>query len=108
MSGVILEEIKNQLGLEPEETNFDTEIMIHINSVLMVLQQLGFPAFFATKETMWDEYLDYSKNTQAIKSYMFLKVKLIFDPPTGSVLSAYQDQISEFEWRLNVQVEGSG
>lgn len=108
----ILSSIKKLLGIEESYTHFDTDLIIHINSVLMVLTQLGVgpsEGFVITgpSET-WDKFLPDSNKIklEATKSYVFLKVKMLFDPPTSSaVMEAYNRQISEFEWRLNVAVD---
>lgn len=83
---------------------------MHINSVFMVLTQLGVgPAegFAIEDETsVWTDFIPEGVKLEAVKSYMFLKVKLIFDPPLSSaVMESYKRQIDEFEWRLNVAAE---
>lgn len=107
----ILTSIKKLLGPEEEITNFDTDIIIHINSALMVLTQLGVgpsEGYFITgpSET-WNDFLgkDLSK-LEAVKSYIYLKVRLLFDPPASSaVIESTNKMIQEFEWRLNVGAE---
>lgn len=110
MEDSILLSIKKMLGTTVEYDYFDPEIVININSVLMILDQLGVGkrGFVITGpiET-WTDFLEGSKNLELVKSYVYLKVKLIFDPPTTGVLhEAMERQIQEFEWRLNVQAEG--
>lgn len=83
---------------------------MHINSVFMVLTQLGVgPAegFAIEDETsVWTDFLPQGAKLEAVKSYMFIKVKLIFDPPLSSaVMESYKRQLDEFEWRLNVAAE---
>lgn len=108
----ILKSIKKMLGPTEDYTYFDPDIMIHINSVLMILTQLGVgpkSGFFITgPDETWADYLgDDLTKLELVKSYIYLKVKLIFDPPTTGVLhEAMERQIQEFEWRLNVQAEG--
>lgn len=108
----ILQSIKKMLGPTEDYTYFDSDIVIHINSVLMILNQLGVgpkQGFFITGESeTWSDYLgDNAGKIELVKSYIYLKVKLIFDPPTTGVLhEAMERQIQEFEWRLNVQAEG--
>jgi len=105
----ILNDVKEQLGLLPGDTSFNTPIIIHINSVFTVLTQLGVgpsEGYMITDENnQWDEFYE-DQRLNAIKSYMFLRVKLFFDPPTtGFVTSSYERQILEMEWRLNAEVD---
>ena len=103
----ILTSIKKLLGIAEEYTHFDTDLIMHINSVFMVLTQLGVgPAegfIIEDKNTDWTDYIEDPVQLQAVKSYMHLKVKLLFDPPLSSaVIESMNRMISEFEWRLNV------
>lgn len=107
----ILYSIKKLLGLDKDYDAFDTDVMIHINSVLMIVNQLGVEpdrmfSISGPNET-WADFLGEDANKiNLVKSYMFLKVKLLFDPPSTGVLhEAMERQIKEFEWRLNVQVD---
>ena len=108
----ILTSIKKMLGIDEEYTHFDADIIMHINSVLMILTQLGVgPAegFMIEDDTStWVDFIPEANAVQlhAVKSYIFMKVKLIFDPPLSSaVIESYNRQIAEFEWRLNVAVD---
>ena len=106
----ILTSVKKMLGIETEYEHFDADILMHINSVFSVLTQLGVgPAsgFTVTDDkTNWVEFMQDEPKLNLVKSYMFLKVKLLFDPPMSSaVLECYKTQISEYEWRLNVAAE---
>lgn len=105
----ILTSIKKLLGITEEYTHFDADIIMHINSVFMVLNQLGVgptAGFFIEDEsTTWDEYLGDPTELQLVKTYMYMKVRMMFDPPTGGVLNSMKEQINEFEWRLNVAVD---
>ena len=110
MNESILNSIKKLLGITAEYTNFDTDIIMHINSVFMILNQLGVgpsKCFRIEDEyTTWDEYITEDNDLDAVKTYMYLKVKLLFDPPlSSSVLEANKQLINELEWRLNVQVK---
>lgn len=104
----ILQSIKKLLGIEPDYTYFDQDLIIHINSVLSILSQIGFgpeEGFFITGETeTWDDLFDESNpQMQLVKSYIYLKVRLMFDPPLNStVINSINAQIAELEWRLNV------
>ena len=110
MEESILISIKKLLGLSKDYTAFDTDIIIHINSVFMILNELGIgPAegfMIEDKTATWDEYIDDDKKFNAIQTYIYLKVKLVFDPPLSSaVMEANKQMINELEWRLNVQAE---
>lgn len=106
----ILTSVKKMLGLPKEYEHFDEDIIMHINSVFMVLQQLGVgPAegFYIEDETAtWADFLGDPTKMQMVKSYMNLKVKLIFDPPASSaVMEAMKNMIAESEWRLKEAAE---
>ena len=106
----ILLTIKKMLGLVDDYTVFDTDIIIHINSVLSALQQMGIGAvgFSITgDEEQWNDFLaDDSLNLSMVKSYVYMRVRLLFDPPSsGTVIEAYNKAISEFEWRAFTAVE---
>lgn len=103
----ILTSIKKLLGIEEEYTHFDADLIMHINSVFMILTQLGVgpqEGFSITDaSSIWDDFIPNLQNFEIVKSYMHLKVKLLFDPPLGSaVMESYNRMIDEFEWRLNV------
>lgn len=106
----ILTSIKKMLGILEEYEHFDADLIMHINSVFMILTQLGVgPANgFAIygKEEVWTDFISEDSCLELVKSYMHLKVKLLFDPPLGSaVMEAMNRMVSEFEWRLNVAVD---
>lgn len=107
----ILTSIKKLLGIAEEYDHFDSDIIMHINSVFMSLTQLGVgpsQGFFIEDDTtVWTEFVSDPVKLQAIKTYMFLKVKLVFDSSTmgSATISAYERQIQELEWRLNVAAE---
>lgn len=110
MSDSILDTIKQLLGIEAEDTAFDTDVIVHINSALMTLNQLGVgpSAAFSIqdKDDIWEDFLEKSTDLEAVKTYIYLKVRTVFDPPSSSaVLEAMNRSISELEWRLNVQAE---
>lgn len=110
MDDSILDSIKKILGMPPAYDAFDTDLVIHINSVFGILAQLGVgPAggfSISDNTTLWKSYLGDSKDLEMVKSYIALKVRLVFDPPTtGAVMDAMKEQIREYEWRLNVQVD---
>lgn len=106
----ILNSIKKLLGYSADNHDFDTDIIMHINSTLFTLNQLG----VGTSKTFriedeiatWSEFLQESEDFEATKTYMYLKVKLLFDPPlSSSVVAAMERSISEYEFRLNVASE---
>lgn len=106
----ILESIKKLLGLSFEDESFDTDIILHINSVFMILTQIGVgPAegYFITGDTnLWSEFIPEGARLEAVKSYVYLKVKTLFDPPLSSAVAESMNRmISEFEWRLSVAVD---
>ena len=101
----ILTSIKKLLGIDAQYTHFDADLVMHINTVLMILTQMGVgPSDGFTIEddsTTWNEFIPDMKNFEAVKTYIHLKVKLIFDPPTSSaVIESINRMISELEWRL--------
>lgn len=106
----ILTSIKKLLGITEADTSFDQDIIMHINTVFMVLQQLGVGPeegySISDENNNWDEFLPDQTKIEMVKSYMYLKVRLLFDPPSStSVMEAINRSISEFEWRLNVAVD---
>lgn len=108
----ILGSIKKLLGITEVYDVFDKDLVMHINSVFFVLTQLGVgpsEGFTIQDETaVWDDFIPCGANLEAVKSYVYLKVRLLFDPPQSSALTeAINRQISEFEWRLNVAVDPS-
>jgi hypothetical protein len=110
MNDSILTSVKKLLGIGEEYTHFDADLIMHINSVFSILTQLGVgPAsgfMIEDGSTTWSQYTDDETKYTLVKSYMYLKVKLMFDPPLSSaVMECYRVQISEYEWRLNVLAE---
>lgn len=108
----ILTSIKKLLGITEDYEHFDTDIIMHINSVFMILTQIGVgPSsgfFIEDKNSKWSDFIkDASQATMmGIRSYMYLRVKLLFDPPqSGIVTEMMNNQIKELEWRLNVNAE---
>ena len=106
----ILDSVKKMLGITPEYTHFDPDIIMHINSVFMILQQLGVGPkegfHIEDKFAVWTDYISDPMKLQMVKSYMGLRVRLLFDPPTSSAhMECIKQQIAEFEWRMNVAVD---
>lgn len=106
----ILTSIKKMLGITEEDTHFDDDLIMHINSVFMVLTQLGVgpkEGFFITdKSNKWNEFIEDPLKLQAVKSYIYLKTKTVFDPPSSSIIKdCHKQMIDELEWRLHVEVD---
>ena len=108
----ILTSIKKLLGIDKEDTSFDGELIIHINSVFALLRRMGIgpsDGFLIEDSTnTWDEYITEGTNPilASVKTYMHLKTKLVFDPPTNSaLLQTMKEEIQEFEWSLNFEVD---
>lgn len=108
----ILTSIKKLLGITEEYDQFDPDIIMHINSVFMILTQLGVgPAegFSIEDDTaVWTDFIQDVKKLESVKTYIYLKVKLAFDPPLSSaVIESMNRLINELEWRLNVTAEST-
>lgn len=109
MNESILKTIKSLLGIPEEDTSFDSDVVTHINSVLFILNQLGIgpdPGFLIRDEhALWEDFLEGSDTYQleAVKTYIYLKVKLAFDPPSNaSLIDALNKQANEYEWRFSI------
>ena len=101
----ILSSIKNLIGISEDDYSFDQEIKIHINSVFSILNQLGVgpdePFILGDEDRNWNEFVGTNKRIEMVKSYVYLKVLLIFDPPqSSSSVESIKRQIDEYEWRL--------
>ena len=106
----ILTSVKKFLGVGESYTHFDPDITMHINSVFFTLYQLGIgekPFVITDASDKWEDFAPMSDETlEAVKSYMFLQVRLLFDPPTNAaLLNAMKEMVKEYEWRLNVEVD---
>jgi hypothetical protein len=106
----ILTSIKKLLGVDEDYTQFDTDIIIHINTVFMTLKQLGVGPTqgfkIADNTAEWEDFITDRIDLEGLKTYIYLKVRLVFDPPQSSYLiENIKEQIKELEWRLNFQVE---
>jgi hypothetical protein len=108
MSNVsILDSTKKILGLPSDHTEFDLDIITHINSVFTILTGLGVgPAagyMIEDKVPLWSDYMADDYRLNLVKSLMYLRVRLLFDPPgTTFLLNSQEEQIKEFQWRLEV------
>ena len=109
----ILKSVKLALGgslVSYSDNAFDSSLLMHINSVFVILNQLGIgprEIFVADENSEWDEFLvENSAKLRIVQSYMYLRIRLIFDPPSSSfVLDAIKEQIKEYEFRMNVHVD---
>ncbi len=106
----ILTSIKKLLGIAEEYTHFDADLIMHINSVFSILTQIGVgPAEgFSIKDesSVWSDFVPEKSKWELIKSYMYMKVKLLFDPPLNSaVIESANRIISELEWRILVAAD---
>jgi len=107
----ILNTTKKSLGITIEDESFDTDLVMHINSALMSVQQLGIGpinGFFITDgDDIWEDLLGDRVDLEGVKLYIALKTRLSFDPPQNSFLvEAIKNQCTELEFRLNIQAEG--
>lgn len=111
MDESILSIIKRRLGINTDVDEFDYDIRAHINSAFLSLRQIGVgpTTFFSIDTTTtWSEFAT-SLPIDVIEDYIYLKVKLVFDPPTSaSVIEAYKDRLSELEFRMNIEVDNGG
>lgn len=110
MEDSILRSIKGLLGPDDDYDVFDQDIIIFINAAFSTLTQLGLGPSNGFRITgydeTWQDFLGDASDLESVKTYIFMKVKMAFDPPTSSfVLSAYQEACKEYEWRLNVAVD---
>lgn len=106
----ILTSIKKSLGIVEEYTHFDADIIMHVNSVFSILTQLGVGPedgyFIKDKSAKWEDFMPMDDRLEFVKSYVFMKVKLLFDPSASSVVVGAMDKaISELEWRIQVAVD---
>lgn len=106
----ILNSIKKLLGITEEYSAFDTDIIIHINSVLAILRQIGVGpsnGFYIEDESAtWNDFIENDSRLETIKSYIYMKVRMMFDPPTSSsIMEAYNKTINELEWRISITVD---
>lgn len=106
----ILNTIKKLLGIDSEDDSFDIDIIAIINSIIPSLSQMGIGPrngfIVSSADNTWDEYLTSDVNLEGVKTYIFLKTKLIFDPPSSStVIESFNNTLKELEWRMMLAVE---
>jgi|SRR5580765_1039084 hypothetical protein len=112
MEQSILLSTKKILGIAPDYTVFDLDILTHINAAFSTLTQLGVGPvtgfMIENSDTEWDDFFGTVPDNQFnnVKTYVYLRVRQVFDPPTTSfAIQAFNDQIRELEWRMNVHRE---
>lgn len=107
----ILADVKQMLSIEPSVTEFDIDILSHINSAFFTLFELGIGPtnpFYINSDTTW-ELFETIIPKDVVRDYLYLKTKLIFDPPSSSpLIEAIKDRISELEFRMNVYTDNGG
>ena len=106
MTDSILNSVKKNLGIEASYTAFDHDVITHVNSVFSTLNQLGIgpeDGFMIEDDTaVWGDFIGVDPRLNNVKTYVYLRVRLLFDPPSTSYhVTAMKDQIQELEWRLN-------
>ncbi len=111
MTDSIFETIKSMLGSDSDYTVFDNDICMFTNSAIATLTQIGIgpkEGFKITPEgaEKWNDFLGDRNDLESVKEYIYMKVRIAFDPPSNSsVLSSYKEACKELEWRLNVASE---
>jgi hypothetical protein len=106
----VLTSIKKMLGIAEEYTHFDGDLIMHINSVLSILTQIGVGPSegfsIEDKTAVWTDFIPESSKLEFVKSYTYMKVKLLFDPPLSSaVIESTNRMTSELEWRIQVATD---
>ena len=107
MADSIFNSVKKVVGLLGDDGSFDEDILLHINSVVSTIRQLGLsiPADFYVRDDVqtWQDLLGEFRDLDLVKSYMTMKVRLMFDPPSSSFgLKSMEEMVKEYEWRINV------
>ena len=107
MADSIFNSVKKVVGLLGDDGSFDEDILLHINSVVSTLRQLGLsiPSDFYVRDDVqtWQDLLGEFRDLDLVKSYMAMKVRLMFDPPSSSFgLKSMEEMAKEYEWRINV------
>lgn len=110
VSDSILETVKKLVGIDKDYGIFDLDLIVAINSSFTILNQLGVgpdkPFSIKGSGEVWSDFFSDSEKIDLVKSYIYLRVRVLFDPPSTGVLhEAIERQISEFEWRLRIQAD---
>ena len=105
----VLDSVKKFLGIDHDYDAFDQDLVMHINSVFNILCQLGVgpesPYSITGYDQNWSGFTMGNASLIMVKSFMFMKVRMMFDPPSGSAYNAFTENLKELEWRLNWQRE---
>lgn len=104
----ILDSVKKCSGVSEWDSSFDQDLLLFINSNLLILSQLGIKeasAIAFTVDSEWTDLLDEGDLLNIIKCWMYLRVRMQFDPPTGSIAESFKELISEYEWRINSRAD---
>lgn len=109
----ILDSTKKILGLTVDYDVFDLDVIAHINTALTTLTEIGVGpegGFFITnQDETWEELIGTDARLNSVRSYVYLRVRLLFDPPTSSfAIASMEKQIQEMEWRLLVAADKEG
>lgn len=108
---IILTEVKRMLGIQPEVDEFNIDVISHINGAFFTLNQLGIgpdEPFSIDADTSWYDF-DTIVPHDVLRDYLYLKTKLVFDPPAASnIYEAYKDRIAELEFRMSIMVDNGG
>lgn len=108
MNESILNTVKKMMGIPESDTSFDPDLIVNINTVCAILYQIGVGSVYFSIEddsATWEDLLGNATNLELVKTYMFMKVRMMFDPPTGSVAESTNAILSELEWRISVTVD---
>lgn len=104
MNESILNTIKKLLGIDENYTFFDQDLIIHINSAIFVLSDIGVKKaldYRITDDTaVWSDLIPEEKNLEPIKTFIYIRVRKIFDPPSSAVATALDETLKEMEWRI--------
>ena len=103
----ILTSVKKALGIPEDHEEFDPDIIMHINSTFAKLYQMGVGPkelvySITGKDDLWEDFIEDRNNLEMVRSFVYIEVRLMFDPPTASLLSSLQERQKEYEWRLTV------
>ena len=106
----ILTSVKKLLGITEEQTAFDSDIIMGINASLNALTQIGVGPengfIISDSSAIWSDFIGEEKRLELVKTYVYLKTRLVFDPPqSSSVMDAINKSLQEIEWRINSVVD---
>ena len=103
----ILSSVKKAIGIPESHTEFDVDIKMHINSTFAKLYQMGVgprDKVFSIEDdsATWNDFIANRDKIEMVRSFMYIEVRLMFDPPSASLLTSLQERQKEYEWRLTV------